>query len=95
MVEATANLDKALALLTECEQHDILTEYGKRSQAEKEAFAEQVIHLDKVTPGGLKDYIFRARRFLVESKNNANPFDNYKPEVPAGVELHVGDKLLD
>ena len=95
MVEATANLDKALALLTECEQHDILTEYGKRSQAEKEAFAEQVIHLEKVTPGGLKDYIFRARRFLVESKNNANPFDNYKPEVPAGVELHVGDKLLD
>ena len=95
MVEATANLDKALALLTECEQHDILTEYGKRSQAEKEAFAEQVIHLEKVTPGGLKDYIFRARRFLLESKNNANPFDNYKPEVPAGVELHVGDKLLD
>ena len=39
MVEATANLDKALALLTECEQSDILTEYGKRSEAEKEAFA--------------------------------------------------------
>jgi UDP-sugar pyrophosphorylase len=51
--------------------------------------------LNKVTPGGLKDYIMRARRFLLDSKNNVNPFDNYKPEVPAGVELHVGDKLLD
>ena len=39
MVEATANLDKALVLLNECEQNDILTEYGKRSEAEKEAFA--------------------------------------------------------
>jgi UDP-sugar pyrophosphorylase len=53
------------------------------------------MHLEKVTPGGLKDYIMRARRFLVDSKNNVNPFDNYKPEVPSGVELHVGDKLLD
>jgi len=51
--------------------------------------------LEKVTPGGLKDYIFRARRFLVDSKNNVNPFENYKPEVPQGVELHVGDPLLD
>ena len=37
----------------------------------------------------------RARRFLADSKNNVNPFDNYKPEVPTGVELHVGDALLD
>jgi len=37
----------------------------------------------------------RARRFLVDSKNNVNPFDNYKPEVPIGVELHAGDSLMD
>ncbi len=53
--------------------------------------ADQVIHLEKVTPGGLKDYVMRARRFLVDSKNNVNPFDNYKPEVPHGVELRLGD----
>ena len=51
--------------------------------------------MEKVTPGGLKDYIFRARRFLLDSKNNINPFDNYKPEVPQGVEFHVGDPLMD
>jgi hypothetical protein len=31
----------------------------------------------------------------VDSKNNVNTFDNYKPEVPTGVELHVGDKLIE
>jgi len=86
---------KALALLKECEQHAILEEYVKRNPAEQTAFAEQVLHLDKVTPGGLKDYVFRARRFLVESKNNVNPFDNYRPEVPTGFELHLGDPLLE
>ncbi len=95
MVESTSNQAKALALLKECEQHDILVEYEKRTEAEKEAFAQQLIHLDKVTPGGLKDYIMRARRFLIDSKNNVNSFDNYKPEVPTGVELHLGDKQLD
>jgi hypothetical protein len=44
--------------------------------------AAQVIHLDKVTPGGVKDYVFRARKFLEDSKLGLNPFDNYKPEIP-------------
>jgi UDP-sugar pyrophosphorylase len=38
--------------------------------------------LNKVTPGGLKDYVFRARKFLEDSKNNVNPFEHYKPEIP-------------
>lgn len=96
MVESTTSkLSTALDILKSCEQHDILSELEKRTQAEKEAFAEQVIHLNKVTPGGMQDYVMRARRFLVNSKNDVNPFDNYKPEVPAGVELRVGDKLLE
>lgn len=95
MVEAASSTQKALDILKECEQHDILEEFAKRTPAEQEAFAEQVIHLEKVTPGGLKDYVMRARRFLIDSKNNVNPFDNYKPEVPTGVELHVGDTLLN
>ena len=37
----------------------------------------------------------RARSFLVDSKNNVNPFDHLTPEVPLGIELHVGDKLID
>lgn len=57
--------------------------------------AEQVLHLDKVTPGGLKDYVERARKFLEDSKNNVNPFDQYKPEVPHGFDLKPGDALFD
>lgn len=53
------------------------------------------MHLDKVTPGGLTDYVLRARRFLEDSKNNVNPFDNYKPEVPHGVDLVPGEPLFE
>jgi len=52
------------------------------------------MHLDKVTPGGLKDYIMRARRFLLESKNNVNPFDTYKPEIPEGISLQPGTETF-
>ena len=54
-----------------------------------------MLHLDKVTPGGLLDYVTRARRFLEDSKNSVNPFDNYTPEIPHGVDLNPGDALLD
>lgn len=94
MVESTA-VERALAILKDCEQGAILEKFSKHTPKEQNEFAEQVIHLEKVTPGGLKDYVMRARRFLVDSKNNVNPFDNYKPEVPIGVELHAGDSLMD
>jgi hypothetical protein len=53
----------------------IIEEFNKRSPDEQATFAGQVLHLDKVTPGGLQDYVERARRFLENSKNNVNPFD--------------------
>lgn len=91
----TNHVQDALRILTECEQHEILKVFNERKAEEQQAFAEQVLHLEKVTPGGLKDYVMRARRFLVNSKNDVNPFDNYKPEVPHGVELRIGDKLIE
>ena len=50
----------------------------------------EVIFLENVTPGGIKDYVFRARKFLEDSKNSVNPYDHYKPEVPKGTWLHPG-----
>jgi len=35
----------------------------------------------------MQDYCERARRLLEASKNAENPFDAYRPEVPAGVFL--------
>lgn len=48
-----------------------------------------------MTPGGLLDYVNRAKRFLNDSKNNVNPFDNYKPEIPHGIDLNPGEALFD
>ena len=95
MVESSANIEQALKVLKECNQDHILAEWEKRTEGERQALAEQVLHLDKVTPGGLLDYVTRAQRFLEDSKNNVNPFDNYTPEIPQGVELNPGDALLD
>lgn len=54
-----------------------------------------MLHLDKVTPGGLTNYVLRARRFLLDSKNNVNPFDNYQPEIPHGFSLVPGEPLFE
>jgi len=32
----------------------------------------------------MKSYLERARNLLEASKNNVNPFDSYKPDVPNG-----------
>lgn len=97
MVESNTSeeVQSAIQLLKECEQTHILDEFSKRSHEEQQAMAKQVIHLDKVTPGGLKDYTMRARRFLENSKNGVNPFDQYKPEIPHGFDLKPGEPLYD
>ena len=53
------------------------------------------MRLESVTPGGLQDYCERARRLLESSRNNVNPFDAFKPEVPAGVFLEPSKQEFD
>ena len=49
-----------------------------------------------MTPGGgIKEYCLRAKALLESSKNNVNPFDQFKPEVPEGVFLKPGENLFD
>jgi len=43
----------------------------------------------------MQDYVERARRFLENSKNNVNPFDKFKPEIPHGFDLKPGDYLYE
>lgn len=57
--------------------------------------AAQVLKLDKGTPGGLVDYVMRGRKFLNDSKNGINPFDNFKPEVPTGQNLIPASPEMD
>lgn len=38
----------------------------------------------------MNQYLERARKLLSDSKNNVNPFENFKPSEPEGVFLHPG-----
>ena len=59
-----------------------------RSSGEAQtSLAEQIVKLNRVTPGGLQDYCQRAKRLLEASRGNVNPFDAFRPEVPEGVYL--------
>jgi len=51
---------------------------------------------DSKYPGGLKEYVKKAKVLLASSKAGTNPFAGYTPEVPVGMNLNFGDdKFLD
>ena len=83
-------LSLILDLLKELNQIEIIEKYKISNEEEKKNFIEQFNYLEKATPGGIKDYIKRAKILLEESKNNINPFKDYTPEVPLGFDIKVG-----
>ena len=98
MVEAdnqASIVDQAKQILADSEQQALLDNFNGRDAAGQQAFAEEIVQLDKVTPTGMKAYCERARRLLEDSRNNVNPFDKYKPEVPGGVYLRPGEEEFD
>ena len=44
---------------------------------------------------GLQNYCERARKLLEASRNNVNPFAQFKPEVPEGIYLQPGETSFD
>ena len=83
------NESQILDLLKELNQIEIIEKYKISNEEEKKNFIEQFNYLEKATPGGIKDYIKRAKILLEESKNNINPFKDYTPEVPLGFDIKV------
>lgn len=81
----SSSVSQAKDLLKAAGQDSILSQFDSRTEQEQAAFSAQIVHLNNVTPGGLVDYCERARKFLADSKNNVNPFDEFKPQVPDGV----------
>ena len=53
---------------------------------------EQLEGLDSSTPGGLVDYVMRARRLLKDSQSGKNPLDGWTPSVPSGENLSYGSE---
>ena len=82
--------NEILDLLKETNQEEIIEKYNNSKEEDKKAFIEQFNYLDKATPGGIKDYIKRAKILLEDSKNNVNPFKDYTPEVPLGFDIKIG-----
>eukprot|EP00892_Ulva_mutabilis_P004215 jgi/Ulvmu1/2165/UM013_0009.1 len=55
----------------------------------KRTLARQLATIDAAYPGGLRTYITNARRLLESACRGDNPYEQYTPEVPAGVTLSV------
>jgi UDP-sugar pyrophosphorylase len=45
----------------------------------------QLRYLDRHYPGGIKNYIARARRLLVDPATGANPLEGWAPSAPEGL----------
>ena len=94
MVESNS-LAEARTLLEAAYQPELLADLDERPAETQTALADQIVKLNKVTPGGLKDYCDRARQLLEASSRNENPFDAFRPEVPAGVFLRPEEPEFD
>ena len=82
--------EQILDLLKETNQTEIIEKYKNSKEEDKKSFIEQFNSLEKATPGGIKDYLKRAKILLEDSKNNVNPFKDYTPQVPLGFDIKVG-----
>ena len=89
----SAIVNEAIAILEKCgHQEDLIAMIkGRQSSMDRQRIAEQIVRLNKNTPGGLPNYCDRARGLLISSMKGENPFDMYKPEVPNGIFLRPGE----
>ena len=95
-MQSTSSLAEARQILESCQQQELLDDLNKREEAAQTKLADQIVALNKVTPGGgINEYCQRARTLLESSKNNVNPFDQFKPEIPDGVFLKPGEAAFD
>lgn len=84
-------VEKVIKLLEELQQDHILEKIKESSPEEISTFVMQVEKLEENYPGGIAEYIRRAKKLLENSKNNVNPYTEFIPSVPLGVNLNIGD----
>ena len=84
-------MSKTLDLMKELKQDEIIKRYEAASAEEKAAFDKQVEQMEKVYPGGIREYCKRAKVLLEDSKNGVNPFSDFTPSIPEGFNVKVGD----
>ena len=82
---------QVLAMMKELNQDEIVARMGTAKEDELNAFVKQINHLERVWPGGIREYIKRAKVLLEDSKNGKNPLEEYTPSIPEGFNVKVGD----
>lgn len=83
--------NRAIEILKLNNQSHILDKLNTASESEKEVLSNQILSLENSYPGGIKEYINRAKKLLEDSKNNVNPYLSYKPSIPEGININVND----
>lgn len=86
-----ASYDELLNYLKEINQPHIIELFNVSSEIDKKELKKQIDHLNKIYPGGIKEYINRAKYLLENSKNNVNPYSSFSPSIPEGIDIIVGD----
>lgn len=83
---------KALKILEQTNQSHILEKVKSTNDEEKlKQLSNQILSLEKSYPGGIVEYVKRAKKLLEDSKNEVNPYLSYKPSVPTGIDITVGN----
>lgn len=58
---------------------------------ERSSVVAQLKHFDRTYPGGILNYIQRAKKLLADSAANKNPFEGFRPDVPDGEVVNAED----
>jgi len=86
-----SNFSELLNYLNEINQPHIIEEFHKHNNSDKFELKKQIDHLEKIYPGGIREYIKRAKILLENSKKNVNPYSSFTPSIPEGIDITVGD----
>ena len=88
-------ISQAKEILTEAFQQKVIESMDKMNEEGQIKLANQVIELNKVYPGGLKEYVIRSRVLLKGAVEDANPYDEYTPSIPSGESISIEDPKFD
>ncbi|KAL7069279.1 putative UDP-sugar pyrophospharylase [Cryptosporidium serpentis] len=91
-LETSTNLEDIKNLLNSIGQFHVTTQLCSNNSEGVAKLSQQLIMLDKTTPGGLTGYVDRAKTLLLASKNGEDSKQGCYPEVPDTINLKTGSE---
>lgn len=84
-----------LNILKEINQKHIVEAYESANEQNRNNLIDQLTHLDKNYPGGIKNYYERSKQLVIDSANSVNPYADYNVSIPEGVVLNYKKQNLE